>query len=407
MRRQDGVGEREDVEFISPHKCIKSTSKNGTILTEHQLNTSSRPQTPKVPERSPRNQVGWKKEEGKRKRKGSRMRPVPLVREMKERRGSCIRGTTLTGRKFSWNRRGTLGAIGGECSNWSVAGRAEWDIYWWSMPQPCMPQPEMCVCQWGWGLSAGTGVWRANLVRGLLLAVRRQTEGMGVRKSATGNACGGNPDCHRSEAPLLSDMQGTGPHCSLSLHSLATASLDTRTGSRLGRLSCTCGCWLHHATHPHKGSHDPRGCWLLLCTTSLSWRALSWPQPPLPPGPLLTRVDSCAPGQPWEQLPVGGPQAEVRLKPQLSPKGHANNEENLKPLLAAVQIANWHPTDQLCKLSAYRISEQTTSAPEGKTGLALVTVDFVGTFMWELGQARVWAAPIAPTACPDLWLLQS
>ena len=32
-----------------------------------------------------------------------------------------------------------------------------------------------------------------------------------MRKSATRNTCGGNPDCHRSKAPLLSDVQGAGP----------------------------------------------------------------------------------------------------------------------------------------------------------------------------------------------------
>ena len=55
------------------------------------------------------------------------------------------------------------------------------------------------------------GVWRADPGRGLLLAARRQPEGTGVRSSATWNACVGNPDCHRSEVPLLSDAQGVGP----------------------------------------------------------------------------------------------------------------------------------------------------------------------------------------------------
>ena len=37
------VEEYKDVEFISPHK-----STNGTILTEHLLNTSRGPWTPKM-----------------------------------------------------------------------------------------------------------------------------------------------------------------------------------------------------------------------------------------------------------------------------------------------------------------------------------------------------------------------
>ena len=41
------VEEQEDIEFIFPHKCIRNTSTNATILTEHQLNTSRGPRTPK------------------------------------------------------------------------------------------------------------------------------------------------------------------------------------------------------------------------------------------------------------------------------------------------------------------------------------------------------------------------
>ena len=35
------------MEFIFPHKSIKNTSTNGTILTEHQLNTSRGSWSPK------------------------------------------------------------------------------------------------------------------------------------------------------------------------------------------------------------------------------------------------------------------------------------------------------------------------------------------------------------------------
>ena len=74
--------------------------------------------------------------------------------------------------------------------------------------QPCMLQPETCdqCCRWGW--EQEFGVWRANPGRGLLLAARRQPVGMGMKKSATGNARGGNLDRHRNKAPLLSDVQG-------------------------------------------------------------------------------------------------------------------------------------------------------------------------------------------------------
>jgi hypothetical protein len=37
-------------------------------------------------------------------------------------------------------------------------------------------------------------VWRTDWERGLMLAVRRKPEGMGVRSSAARNACGGSID---------------------------------------------------------------------------------------------------------------------------------------------------------------------------------------------------------------------
>ena len=46
---------------------------------------------------------------------------------------------------------------------------------------------------------------------GLLLAVWRQTEGMGVRGSVAENAPGGSVVCLGNEAPLLSGAQGVGP----------------------------------------------------------------------------------------------------------------------------------------------------------------------------------------------------
>ena len=41
------------------------------------------------------------------------------------------------------------------------------------------------------------------------------------------------------------------------------------------------------------------------------------------------------------------------------------------------------------------------SAPAAETGLALAAVDFVDTYTWVLGQARVRADPITPTVDAD------
>ena len=50
--------EWEDVEFASPHKYIQNTSTNGTILTEHLLDTSRGPWTLKGKKNSLHNWVG-------------------------------------------------------------------------------------------------------------------------------------------------------------------------------------------------------------------------------------------------------------------------------------------------------------------------------------------------------------
>ena len=48
---------------------------------------------------------------------------------------------------------------------------------------------------------------------------------MGGRKFATRNACGGNPDCHRSKVLLLSDTRGWSHHCRLFLPTCWTPAL--------------------------------------------------------------------------------------------------------------------------------------------------------------------------------------
>ena len=56
------------MEFSSPHKYVKNTYTDGTLLTEHLLNTSRRPRTPKRA-RKISTQLGRMKERKKEKRK--------------------------------------------------------------------------------------------------------------------------------------------------------------------------------------------------------------------------------------------------------------------------------------------------------------------------------------------------
>ena len=172
----------------------------------------------KEQERSSYNWVGWKKE-GKRKRRRIRMGPAPLV-------GSWRWGEVpASGEDFSLVGRsaGTEGRASGvwRRAQQPVCGKQDRvRPTQWSTPQPCTPQPEMRVCQCVWGWVLEHGVWRADPARKMLLVVRKQPEGMGLRGSANKNACGGSPDHHRSKAPLLNNVQRAGPPLqTLSSHS--------------------------------------------------------------------------------------------------------------------------------------------------------------------------------------------
>ena len=57
----------------------------------------------------------------------------------------------------------------------------------------------------------------------------------------------------------------------------------------------------------------------------------------MPPHPFLTEVYSYVLGKPQEQIPMGGPHAEVGLQLQLGPRGCATKEQKVKPLLPAGQ----------------------------------------------------------------------
>ena len=96
----------------------------------------------------------------------------------------------------------------------------------------------------GWVLEPG--VWRADPGRGLLLAAKREPEGMGVQSSTSRNVCGRSP----------------GHHCSPLAHAPAPASLGTRRGSCLSRFA--------RLTRPGHGLQE---------------QAHSPPPPPPPPQP--------------------------------------------------------------------------------------------------------------------------
>ena len=112
------------MEFISPHKCIKNISTNGIVLTEHLLNTSRGPLTFKKTRKNTaklgRTKEIRKEKEEKRKRDGT----CTPGRELKERRDSHIRGSSLTNGRSS-ETEAELWGLRGDCRNWSMAGRTE------------------------------------------------------------------------------------------------------------------------------------------------------------------------------------------------------------------------------------------------------------------------------------------
>ena len=81
----------------------------------------------------------WVTRKPNKSRKEGGLDQCPSREGLKEWKDSCIQGSPLNSREISWDRRGALGAIGGECSNSSVAGRTEWDLNTWSLPQSWTP----------------------------------------------------------------------------------------------------------------------------------------------------------------------------------------------------------------------------------------------------------------------------
>ena len=99
------------MEFIFLHKCIKDTSTNETILTEHWLNICRRSWTPErtgeIPSELGRMKKRREKKKRERMRRGYKMGPAPL-RVLKERKISHIWGNPL---KWWGHQMGQKGSI--------------------------------------------------------------------------------------------------------------------------------------------------------------------------------------------------------------------------------------------------------------------------------------------------------
>ena len=222
------------VEYISLHRCIKNTSTDGTVLAEHQRTLAEDLEHWKGQWRFLHNRVGWKKE-GRKKRRGCTTGPVPLG-ESWSRGEFPTSGETLSpmGKSVGTERKHLRQSEEGEAAGLWQTGKSEnyTDGLWHGHACPGLGRVSNSV-HGGWELERGDK--RAKLVGGVLLAVRRQPEGEGGRKSASRNVCGGNLECHWSKAPLLIEAQRVEKTLhSLSPHMLAPAPLGARKGPRQG-----------------------------------------------------------------------------------------------------------------------------------------------------------------------------
>ena len=139
------------MEFLSPHSYMKNTSTNGTVLTGHLLNTSKRLWTPKRTRKIPA-QLARMKEGKKEKRDQKRNQHLWWEAEGEER--FLHSEKPPHGGEMSWDRKGPSGDKRGTqqtvCGRWDKVRTAHR-----SVPQPCAPQPELCVSCCGGGLGAG------------------------------------------------------------------------------------------------------------------------------------------------------------------------------------------------------------------------------------------------------------
>ena len=157
------------MEFIFLHKCIKDTSTNETILTEHWLNICRRSWTPERTGEIP-SELGRMK---KRREKKKEREWEEDIRWDLHPWGYWRRGKFLTSGEIpsndgdiKWDRRGASGAVRGEWNSMSVAHGIEWDLYRWSMPQPCTPQPGIYVCHCAWSAVCwNVGIGKQTLAR--------------------------------------------------------------------------------------------------------------------------------------------------------------------------------------------------------------------------------------------------
>ena len=79
-----------------------------------------------------------------------------------------------------------------------------------------------------------------------------------------------------------------------------------------------------------------------------------------PPNMVLTGANPSPPGKPQEQIPVDDPHAEVKIKPQLKPRGSVAKEEHPKPSHPVYKLqikSTWSTRQNLCLWNIQKVIE--------------------------------------------------
>ena len=97
----------------------------------------------------------------------------------------------------------------------------------------------------------------------------------------------------------------------------------------------------------------------------------------LPPHLALTGANQSPPGQPQEQTLVDDPHAEVKIKPQLKPRGSVTKGEDPKPS-HQMYSCRLNPHDQLGRLCVCGIYKRSPRAPTKEDTQVLIAVNIEG-----------------------------
>ena len=199
---------RRITKMVSPHKYIRNTSTDGTILKDHMLNSSGRLRISERVRNIPMQPLGWRKDEKRNQKKKSailvkswRGGGSPTIRKKEKKPYSG--DVCWHGKGFFRDQRGT---------GWKAYAKQDEirNVHVVCVAVLCCPSPSFVspAVEGGWMLEGG--VWSMDLGRGQPLAAERQPEGKGGRSSATRKVCGKSPGHHRRKTSSLSGMQRVG-----------------------------------------------------------------------------------------------------------------------------------------------------------------------------------------------------